>query len=93
MPRNIRIDCFLESVARYLEARAAGDMGGMADAVAEAERWLAEDWPIARIRETVQPTVEEWLRDYGRPWDKSHTQLVHRVSAAVFAMLQPADRS
>ena len=92
MPRDIRIDCFLEAVARYLYAREAGDEGGMAEAAAAAEGWLAAGWPIERIRETVQPTVEEWLRDYDGHWDKSHTQLVNRVTAAVFAMVNPADR-
>ncbi len=92
MPRDIRIGCFLEAVAQYLDARDAGDEDVMARAAADAEEWVSEDWSIARIRETIRPTVEEWLRDYGRHWDKSHTQLVHRVTAAVFAMVNPVDR-
>ena len=40
------------------------------------------------IRETILPTVEDWLRDYGQQWDKSHQQLVNRVVAAIYAMHQ-----
>jgi hypothetical protein len=93
MPRDLDVECFLEAVGNYLSAREDGDKDGMARAIAEAEGWLAGDWPIERIRETVRPTVEEWLRDYGHDWDRSHAQLVNRVAAAVYAMLHPAGRT
>ncbi len=92
MPRY-NVECFLEAVGQYLDAREVGDKGGMGRAAAEAEKWLAEGWSIARIRETVKPTVEEWLRDYDYQWDKSHTQLVNRIVASMFAMLNPVDPS
>ena len=93
MPRDIDVECFLEAVGHYLSAREDGDRDGMTRAVAEAERWLAEDWPIARIRETVQPAVEAWLRDNGGRWDASHAQLVERIAVTINAMLSPVDRS
>ena len=44
------------------------------------------DAQLDRIRETVRPTVEGWLTDYGIPRDKSHGQLENRVVAAIAAM-------
>ncbi len=41
---------------------------------------------LSRIRQTLEPTVEDWLRDYGVPRDKTHAQLINRVVAAVAAM-------
>lgn len=92
MPRDIGVECFLEAIGQYLEAREVGDKDGMARAVAEAEVWLADDWSLARIRESVQPTVEAWLRDHDRHWDASHTQLVERIAVSIDAMLSPVDR-
>lgn len=43
---------------------------------------------LDRIRETIRGTIEEWLRDYGIPRDKSHGQLENRVIAAIAAMHQ-----
>lgn len=43
---------------------------------------------LDRIRQVIEPTVEDWLRDYGIARDKSHGQLVNRVVAAVVAMHQ-----
>lgn len=102
MPRNIGTECFLEAVGHYLDARENGDEEGMARAAAEAEGRLVEAvaacaGPVAtgltaeqlgRIRRTIGPTVEDWLRDYGIPADESHGQLVNRVVAAVAALHQ-----
>lgn len=43
---------------------------------------------LDRIRQAIEPTVEDWLRDYGISADKSHGQLVNRVVAAVAALHQ-----
>ena len=43
---------------------------------------------LDRIRETIGPTVDDWLRDYGIPRDESHGQLENRVVAAISAMHQ-----
>ena len=43
---------------------------------------------LARIRETIRPTIEDWLRDYETPRDKSHGQLENRLVAAIEAMHQ-----
>jgi len=92
MPSDIDVECFLEAVGNYLSAREEGDKDGMTRAVAEAEKWLAEDWSIARIRESVQPAVEDWLRDNGGRWDVSHAQLVERIAVSIDVMLSPVDR-
>ena len=44
------------------------------------------DEQLARIRQTIQPTVDEWRRDYGIPEGKEHGQLVNRVVAAIWAV-------
>lgn len=46
------------------------------------------DAQLDRIRETIRPTVEDWLTDYGIPRDESHGQLENRVVAAIAAMHQ-----
>lgn len=46
------------------------------------------DDQLDRIRETIRPTVEDWLIDYGIPRDESHGQLENRVVAAITAMHQ-----
>lgn len=46
------------------------------------------DAQIARIRETIRPTVEDWLTDYGIPRNESHGQIENRVVAAIAAMHQ-----
>lgn len=43
---------------------------------------------LARLRQTLEPAVDDWLRDYCIPRDKTHQQLVNRVVAAVVAMHQ-----
>lgn len=49
---------------------------------------MISDEQADRLRRTIRPTVEDWLRDYGLEWDKPHRQLVHRVVAAIAAMHQ-----
>lgn len=46
------------------------------------------DEQLARIRQTIQPTVDDWRIDYGIPEGKEHGQLVNRVVAAIYAMHQ-----
>ena len=43
---------------------------------------------LDRIRETIKPTIEEWLIDYSIERDKSHGQLENRIVAAVAAIQQ-----
>ncbi len=43
---------------------------------------------LDRIRQTLEPTVDDWLRDYGIPRDKTHGQLINRIVAAIAAMHQ-----
>ena len=49
---------------------------------------LPTDAQLARLRETLRPTIEEWARDYGQPWGKEHDQLENRLVAALVAMQQ-----
>jgi len=49
---------------------------------------LPTDAQIDRIRETIRPTIEEWMTDYGVSRDKSHGQLENRIVAAIVAMQQ-----
>ena len=79
-----------ESRRQYREARELGDKDGITRAVAEAELWLAEDWPTAHILETVRPTEETWLRDHDRLWER-RTQLVGRIAVSINAMLSQVD--
>ncbi len=46
------------------------------------------DTQLDRIRETITPTVEDWHRDYEKPWDKTSDQLVNRIVASIYAMHQ-----
>ena len=46
------------------------------------------DAQLDRIHDTIRPTVEDWLTDYGIPRDESHGQLENRVVAAIAAMHQ-----
>lgn len=47
---------------------------------------MPTDAQLARLRETLHPTIEDWARDYGLPWDKEHDQLENRLAAALVAM-------
>lgn len=49
---------------------------------------ISTDTQLDRIRETVRPTIEEWLTDYGIQRNKSHGQLENRIVAADVAMQQ-----
>ena len=48
---------------------------------------------LDRIRETIRPTIEEWLTDYHISRDKSHGQLENRMVAAVAAIQQSTPAS
>lgn len=44
------------------------------------------DAQLARLRETLRPTIEDWARDYGQARGKEHAQLENRLVAALMAM-------
>lgn len=46
------------------------------------------DAQLDRIRQTIEPTVNDWRTDYDIPEGKEHGQLVNRIVAAIAAMHQ-----
>lgn len=52
----------------------------------EEQTMMPTDAQLARLRETLRPTIEDWARDYGHTLGKEHVQLENRLVAALMAM-------
>jgi hypothetical protein len=75
-------------VASLIPAYADTRVSGLWGYLMSRENGSISPEQLGRIRQTLKPTVDEWLRDYGIPRDKMHAQLINRVVAAVAAMHQ-----